>query len=79
MSAFEQSPKRVGGGKPVAISRGPWAKSRRPVADALGFDCGFGDGSSGRDRAAAACDRKELGVQGLEPWTHGLKGRCSTN
>ncbi len=20
-----------------------------------------------------------LGVQGLEPWTHGLKGRCSAN
>ena len=23
--------------------------------------------------------REELRVQGLEPWTHGLKGRCSTD
>ena len=35
--------------------------------------------TSGHDKSQEDTDQERLRVQGLEPWTHGLKGRCSAD
>ena len=85
---FRQAFEQGGVGQPSPVA-GTYSQRRGlgPEPQATGAPCGMqarglpadGCGHHGRAPLERVKDRMEVGAQGLEPWTCGLKVRCSTN